>query len=102
MPEYFQICPNNFQAGVGGCPLPPIPMLTYCFTVPLNNAHMGLGALGELQLRSRGTNSRSHTSFLFPISQSLRDTRFGGSLRWHCGPGLEKGKITFFSFNYNL
>jgi len=30
------------------------------WTVPLNNAQMGLGAFGELQMRSRGANGRSH------------------------------------------
>jgi len=30
-------------------------------TVPLNNAQMGLGALGEMQMRSRGANGRLHT-----------------------------------------
>jgi len=30
----------------------------------LNNAQMGLGAVGQLQLRSRVANGRSHTSFL--------------------------------------
>jgi len=28
---------------------------------------MGLGALGELQMRSRRANGRSHTSFLPPV-----------------------------------
>jgi len=46
---------------------------------------MGLGALGELQLRSRGANGRSHISFLSPIPTSKRDTSFGGSRRCHCG-----------------
>jgi len=44
---------------------------------------MGLGALGELQLRSRGANGRSHTSFLSPIPPSKRGTKFGGSRRWN-------------------
>jgi len=47
----------------------------------LNNAQMGLGALDELQLRSRGANGRSHTSFLSPTPPSKRDTRFGSSRR---------------------
>jgi len=29
---------------------------------------MGLGALGELQMRSRGANGQSHTSFQSPVS----------------------------------
>jgi len=32
------------------------------WTVPLNNTQMGLGALGELQMRSRESNNRSHTT----------------------------------------
>jgi len=31
---------------------------------------MGLGALADLQLRSRGENIRSHTNFLSPTPQS--------------------------------
>jgi len=38
-----------------------------CWIVPLNNAQMGLGAVGELQLWSRGAKGRPHTSFLYPI-----------------------------------
>jgi len=38
--------------------------------VPLNNAKMGLGALGEPQMRSRGANGWSHTSFLSPVPPS--------------------------------
>jgi len=34
------------------------------WTVPLNNAQIGLGAFGELQMRSREANGESHTSFL--------------------------------------
>jgi len=47
---------NRLRTGVG--------------TVPLNNAQMGLGALRKLQLRSRGANGRSHTSFLSPVPPS--------------------------------
>jgi len=45
---------------------------------------MGLGALGELQMRSRA-NGRSHTSFLSPVPPSKWDTWLGGSRWWHCG-----------------
>jgi len=54
-------------------------------TVPLNNAQMGLGAMGELQMRSRRANSRSHTSFLSPVPPSKWGTWSGGSRWWHCG-----------------
>jgi len=46
---------------------------------------MGLDVLGELQMRSRGTNCRSHTSFLSHVPPSKWDTWFGGSRWWHCG-----------------
>jgi len=46
---------------------------------------MGLGALGELQMRSGGANGRSHTRFLPPVPPSKWDTWFGGSWWWHCG-----------------
>jgi len=36
----------------------------------LNNVQMGLGDLGELQMRSRGTNGRPHTSLLSPVPPS--------------------------------
>jgi len=36
---------------------------------------MGLAASGELQLRRRGANDQSQTSFLSPIPLSKRDTR---------------------------
>jgi len=68
---------NRLRTGVG--------------TVPLNNAQTGLGALGELQMRSRGANGRSHTvpchykSFLSPVLSSKWDTWFDGSRWWHCG-----------------
>jgi len=39
---------------------------------------MRLGALGELQMQSRGANDQSHTSFLRPVSPSKWDTWFGG------------------------
>jgi len=42
------------------------------------------GAFGELQMRSRGANSRSHTSFLSLVPPSKWDTWFGGSRSWHC------------------
>jgi len=45
---------------------------------------LGLGALGELQMRSRRTNGRSHTSLLSPVPPSKWDTWFGGS-RWWTG-----------------
>jgi len=51
----------------------------WCWTVPLNNIQMGLGdALGKLQMRSRGANGRSHTSFLSLVPPSKWDTWFGG------------------------
>jgi len=43
----------------------------------------GVGALGELQVRSRRANCRSHTSFLSSIPPSRKNTRFGSSRRWH-------------------
>jgi len=46
---------------------------------------MGLGALGELQMRCRGANGRSHTSFLSPVPPSKWGTWFGGSRWWLCG-----------------
>jgi len=36
------------------------PLAIWHWTVLLNNAQMGLGALGKLQLRSRGGNDLSH------------------------------------------
>jgi len=39
--------------------------LYWRWTVPLNNAQMELGALGVLQMRSRGANGRSHTHTSF-------------------------------------
>jgi len=48
----------------------------YCrWTILLNNAPTVLDALGELQLRSREANGRSHTNFLSPIPSSKKDTR---------------------------
>jgi len=55
------------------------------WTVPFNNAKMGLGALGELYMRSRGPNGRLHSSFLSPVPPSKWDTCFGSSRWWHCG-----------------
>jgi len=43
-----------------------------------------LGALGELLLRSRGTNGWSHDSFLPPTPPFKRNTRCRGYRRWHC------------------
>jgi len=40
---------------------------------------MGLSALGELQMRSRGANGRLHISFPSLIPPSKRGTIFGGS-----------------------
>jgi len=42
------------------------------------DAGMVLGALGELQMQSRGVG-QSHTSFLSPVPPSKWDTRYGGS-----------------------
>jgi len=58
-------------------------------TVPLNNAQMGLGTIGELQMGSKGTNGRSHTNLLSPVPPSKRDTWFGGSRWWHYGLALK-------------
>jgi len=44
----------------------------------------GVWYIRELQLRRRVTNIRSHSSLLFPIPHSTRDSKFGGSRRWHC------------------
>jgi len=60
------------------------PTYYWRWTVPLNNAQMELGALGKLQLRSRGANGRPHTRFLSPVPSSKWDTWFGGSRWWHC------------------
>jgi len=49
---------------------------------PLNNEQMGLGALGELQMRSRRANNRSHTSFLSPVPPFKWDTWLDGSQWW--------------------
>jgi len=46
------------------------PPTYWRWTIPLSNAQMGLGALGKLQMRSRGANGRSHTSFLSPVPPS--------------------------------
>jgi len=62
-----------------------IPPTYWCWTVPLNNAQMWLGALGELQMQSRGANGRSHTNFMSPVPPSKWETWFGGSRWWHCG-----------------
>jgi len=62
-----------------------IPPTYWRWTVPLNNAQMGLGALGELQLRSRGANGWPHTRFLSFVPPSKWDTQLGGSRWWHCG-----------------
>jgi len=46
----------------------------------------GLGVLGQLQIRCRGANGRSHTSLLSPVlSSNGWNTWFGGSRWWHCG-----------------
>jgi len=45
----------------------------------LNNAQMGLGALGKLQLQSRGANGRPYTSFLSSVPPSKWDSWYGGS-----------------------
>jgi len=37
------------------------------------------GCRHELQMRSRGANGRSHTSFLCPVPPSKWDTWFDGS-----------------------
>jgi len=39
---------------------------------------------GELQMRSRGANGRTHTSFLSPVPPYKWDPWFGGSRCWHC------------------
>jgi len=46
-----------------------------CFAQQCTN---GLGALGKLQMRSKGANGRSHTSFLSSVPPSKWDTWFGG------------------------
>jgi len=46
---------------------------------------IGLGVLGELQMRSRRANGRSHSILLSPVPPSKWVTWFGGSRWWHCG-----------------
>jgi len=60
------------------------------WTVLLGSAQLGLGALGELQLRSRRANGRPHTSFLSPVPSSGGgggggggNIESGGYRRWH-------------------
>jgi len=50
------------------------PHTFWRWTVPLNNAQMGIGAFGELQLLSREANGRLYTSFLSPLPPSKWDT----------------------------
>jgi len=60
---------------------------------------MGLGALGELQMRNRGANGRPHTRFLFPVPPSKRDTWFGGSRWWHCVNWLQTTEFCIWWIN---
>jgi len=60
------------------------PPMYWRWTVPLNYEQIRLGALSKLQMRNIEANGRPRTSFLSPMPPSNRDTRFGGSRRWHC------------------
>jgi len=63
--------------------------------VPFINEQMELGALGKLQLRSKRASGRLHTGFLSPILPSKRDTRLGGSRRWHRIDWLQRTQLQF-------
>jgi len=63
------------------------PPTYWHWTVPLNNAQMGLlTCSANCRCRAeRGANGRSHTSFRSPVPLSKWDTWFSGSRWWHCG-----------------